>query len=175
MDHLVGGYNLWNFLLSLAQHYGLPSAGLDVTDRPDVALFFALTRLSGSDESLMVKSERATASNSAPVIYVLACPKTTVMQFKDYRPFGFPISRPDRQNAVFLHTAWGYASNVIANRIWVALYLDPEGDWDPIPSARELFPSTLDDPFAQYLSQVLGWELSDNFRTFMKYFYLLER
>ena len=32
-------FNLRLFALALAQHYGMPSSGLDVTDRIDIALF----------------------------------------------------------------------------------------------------------------------------------------
>ena len=42
VDNLLGNFNLSELAISLAQHYGLPSVGLDATTDIDVALFFAL-------------------------------------------------------------------------------------------------------------------------------------
>lgn len=174
MDGMVAGYNLWAFLISVAQHYGLPSVGLDVTDRPDVALFFALTRIKPQEPgSHVMRTSRVPADGDHPVIYIFSPQKDDVMDYSRYRPRGFPVGRPDRQNAFFLQTSWGYARNSIASRIWVALDLDPAGDWGPLPSAQELFPGPLDDPFAAFLDQARDWPGSEMFHRFLGRFYVV--
>jgi hypothetical protein len=174
MDWLVAGYNLWAFLISVAQHYGLPSVGLDVTDRPDVALFFALTRIEPQEPgSHVMRTSRVPADGDHPVIYIFSPQKDDVMEFARYRPRGFPVGRPDRQNAFFLHTSWGHARNSIASRMWVALDLDPAGDWGPLPLAQELFPGPLDDPFAAFLDQARDRPGSEMFHRFLSRFYVV--
>jgi hypothetical protein len=173
MAGTVAGYNLWIMLLSLAQHYGLPSAGLDLTDKPEVALYFALTEFTPDDHHKgMMKTKRVEKSDKMPVVYVLSCAKESVLDFSAYRPFGFPIGRPDKQNAFFFHTAWGLASNAAANRIWVAIYLDPDGNWGRLPDTATLFPFGERDPFANFLARIgERWRISDLFSNFMQYFY----
>ncbi len=174
MDGMVAGYNLWAFLISIAQHYGLPSVGLDVTDRPDVALFFALTRIEPqAPGSHIMRTSRVPAYGDHPVVYIFAPQRDDVMEFAQYRPRGFPLGRPDRQNAFFMQTSWGYARNSIASRMWVALDLDPAGDWGPLPSAQELFPRPLDDPFAEFLNQVRDWPGTEMFQRFLSRFYVV--
>lgn len=173
MEATVAGYNLWAMLLSLAQHYGLPSAGLDLTEKPEVALYFALTEFApDADNNGIMKTKRIEKRSKFPVVYILSCQRESVMDFKQYRPTGFPIGRPDRQNAFFFHTAWGLASNVAANRIWVAIYLDPEGNWGRLPDTATLFPFGDQDPFANFLARIgERWRTSDQFSQFIKYFY----
>ena len=68
--NLQGGYTYKFWAEALAQHYGLPSVGLDLTDRIDVAMFFALHKfITGSDGA--VEIARADAGET-PVIYLLA-------------------------------------------------------------------------------------------------------
>jgi len=171
LTRLVSSYQHWVFLLSLAQHYGLPSAGLDVTDKIDVALFFALHEFSTDPNNpahALVKRRGPTGEPS--VIYYFADAEGFFIDFQKLHPFGFPLARPDAQNANFLHTGWGLASNAIAQRLFMAIYLDPAGDWGPLPSTSELFPDPASDHFGRFLGNNLD-KGSLMFRKFTEKFY----
>ena len=170
-QQLMTSYVFWPFSLAMAQHYGLPSAGLDVTDDLGVALFFAMNDFEQDREYVgerIVKRRDKTGDPS--VLYILANWERFMINFREMRPFGFPHTRPDAQSAFFLHTAWGLASNVVARSIFVSIYLDPEGTWDPMPSAAELFPRPADDPFGSYIMRY--WSVgSPMFRKFIQRLY----
>jgi len=151
---LTEGFGLPLFALALAQHYGLPTSGLDVTDRLDIALFFALMKFEKPRASNRANYTRQTNFEHLPVLYLLFPPESQQFEYERFRVEGFPRGRPDAQSARFMHMGWGHADNACAERIFLALYLDPEGDYDPIPSPRQLFPKDGDDPFASFLECV---------------------
>ena len=51
---------------------------------------------------------------------------------------------------------WGLADNRCAERIFLALYLDPKGDYGSFPSAAKLFPAKEADLFAWFIEQNAG-------------------
>jgi hypothetical protein len=144
--------------LSLAQHYGLPSAGLDVSGDLDIALFFALTRFRRQPGRLGLVPERIGPADE-PVLYVFMTPEKFAF---GHRELGLaewiPAFRPLAQDAYFLHTGWGMSRNENARHIVAALYLDPAGDYGEIPAPAEVFPDP--DPFALYLDRVRTLSLS---------------
>lgn len=161
------------FALALAQHYGLPTSGLDVTDHLDISLFFALMRYRKSVSGHENVYSPLTGPAQMPVLYILSPSENQQFNYEGYRAKGFPFGRPDAQSACFLHIGWGYADNLCASRIFLALYLDPNGDFGPLPSASTLFPQNDLDQFARFLTDVkncaldgrLGKVLSDGFYT----------
>ena len=98
----IGGPDFWLFVLSLAQHYGLPTAGLDVTDRLDVALFFALMKYDKPAGTYQATYTRPATYQSRPVIYVLAPAESQQFIWNDRRIEVLPRGRPDRQSAQFI-------------------------------------------------------------------------
>jgi hypothetical protein len=147
------------FALALAQHYGLPTSGLDVTDRLEIGLYFALMqyqKAAGSPEAAYTYRDRTAAM---PVLYILAPAENQQFDYEQYRPEGFPTGRPTAQSAFFMHTGWGHAENLCASRIFLALYLDPDGDFGPIPAPNELFPLGGDDLFATFLTEMMQRKL----------------
>lgn len=172
MTRQASGYNLWFFLLALAQHYGLPSAGLDVTSNLEVALYFALTEFTPhpDDRSLMV-TQRRSSEGCPSVLYMLANYQEHWFDFAQVRPMGFPLARPDAQDAFFLHTGWGYGSNKIARYMFLALYLDPKGDWGHIPETREVFPDHKSDEFGRFLSEARSLVSPRLFASFLSRFH----
>ena len=158
--------------LSLAQHYGLPSMGLDLTDQVDTALFFALHRfVSTSERKLQVMP-----SGGNPVLYLLMLPERFCVEYARARPRIFPAGRPDAQVAWFSHMGWGYRQNQCAEYLAVALYLDPDGDFGPLPRAEDLFPPTENDPFGSLLEGVLSEQwASPSLHRYLEQLYWLAR
>jgi hypothetical protein len=144
------------FSLALAQHYGLPSVGLDLSARLDVALFFAFnTFLRAEKLSPYVRYERIKTTQSLPVLYVLAPQDRFQLDYRHLKPRSFPTARPDAQVARFMHTGWGWNRNYAAKRILMAFYLDfSRSELDAVPTANDLFPRLDDDPFARFLLEM---------------------
>lgn len=139
------------FALSLAQHYGLPSMGLDLTDQVETALFFSL------QEFAPVSGRRiqAVPSSRESVLYVFAFPERFCIEHARARPEVFPRGRPDAQDAWFAHMGWGYRRNQCAEYLIAALYLEPSGDFGPLPLPQDLFPANIQDQFGNMLEAVL--------------------
>lgn len=158
--------------LSLAQHYGLPSMGLDLTDQVDTALFFALHRFARTSERRL----QVMPSEGSPVLYLLLLPERFCVEHARARPRIFPRGRPDAQGAWFSHMGWGYRQNQCAEYLVAALYLDPDGDFGPLPRAEDLFPTSEDDPFGSLLEAVLAepWA-SPTLRRYLEQLYWLAR
>lgn len=169
---LESSFDLQLLALSLAQHYGLPSAGLDVTDDLDVALFFALAEfrgIAGRDRYQQCNTRKA--SREEGVIYAFVASDRSHLNYEEYRPKGLPRGRPDRQRARFLHTGWGLNTNACARDICMALYLDPKGDFRKMPSVENMFPDAEEDLFGRFLEVVLSWDLPRDLRSYLEDFH----
>lgn len=163
-EDLFGGYGLPLFALALAQHYGLPTSGLDVTDRLDIGLFFALMKFNKPGPGFEAEYSRKTDSEVMPVLYLLFPPEQQQFGFEQFGVDSFLRGRPHAQAARFMHMGWGQAVNACAERIFLALYLDPAGDFDPIPSPAQLFPRGADDPFGNFLEHADISAFPDTFK-----------
>jgi FRG domain len=163
-EDLFGGYGLPLFALALAQHYGLPTSGLDVTDSLDVGLFFALMKFKKLGSGFRAAYSRETHSDVIPVLYLLFPPEQQQFGYEQFGLESFLRGRPHAQAARFMHMGWGHAVNACAERIFLALYLDPSGDFDPIPSPAQLFPRGADDPFGNFLEHADMSRFPDTFK-----------
>jgi hypothetical protein len=163
----------YSLALSLAQHYGLPSAGLDVTDDLDSALFFALSEFDevGSAPRVLRRRDHRGAPGDEPVLYVFAPFERFRLEYESYRPSLFPRGRPDHQSARFLATGWGLSRNACARNLCIALYLDPDGDFGALPSAAEMFPGPDEDHFGGVLGNVREWDVSPELTAYLDRFY----
>ncbi|MCA9039487.1 MAG: FRG domain-containing protein [Planctomycetaceae bacterium] len=149
----TSGYD--GFALGLAQHYGLPSVGLDLTDELNVAAWFALYSITIDDygrATCAVGSEDAT-----PTVFVFRCPYDTVFNYRAVRPKQFPNGRPDRQCAWFAHVGWGAAENQMGSYLMCGFRLKVNVS-DQLPSnySRYLFPKTEDDLILQFFLTMKG-------------------
>jgi hypothetical protein len=148
-------YLLHHLSMAMAQHYGLPSSGLDVTNESDVALFFALHRYSKIDGNPGYFSyQRLDAASPRAVLYIFALESDQNYQAFEERMLGtFPKTRPSCQSAYFLHRGWGLARNRTARLLVATLYLDPAGDFGGLPSVSDLFPGPQEDFFGMIIEQ----------------------
>jgi hypothetical protein len=150
--NIRGQYELSLLSLALAQHYGLPSVGLDVSPTLDVALFFALYEFRGlPGDPWTLSCRRKSAHSDLSVLYVL-CPRRRFrLGFDEFTPPKLNALRPTRQDAFFLHTGWGMRQNACAENLFIAIYLDPAGDFGVLPTSRHLFPDRNADEFGAFL------------------------
>ena len=148
--------NLMMFALGIAQHYGLPSIGLDLTDRVDVACWFATRTITPPDPS--GKSTIALApfnADKTPIVFIFRCPKDTVFDYKRTKPEAMPIGRPDKQGAWFGHVGWGLAKNQLGSYLSCAFRITKEMQAQLDPGLDdELFPSATNDPTLDFFMKM---------------------
>lgn len=141
-------YRMWGF--ATAQHYGLPSVGLDVTHDIDVALFFALHTFKTNAEGIMTATRAIAAA--APIVYGLGgFTQHELHKDEDLAPRRLLCTRPAAQSAMFFSTGWGQAPNNAAQRIYVALKLVGHEKWKFDVQPSHYFPNPQDDEFLRFL------------------------
>jgi hypothetical protein len=134
-------YQFSRFAVAIAQHYGLPSVGLDATTSIDVALFFATRRFDRIEgQPNWCRCVQKTDTSELSVIYVFAVPTQQRFDFDESILPDYIATRPKCQSASFLHRGWRFNTNDFARWLVLAMYLDPNGDFDTLPSAEALFP-----------------------------------
>jgi hypothetical protein len=141
-------YRLWGF--ATAQHYGVPSVGLDVTHDILVALFFALHRFTINPSTGAMSVARADEA-AAPIIYGLGGFENDLYEDEKLAPSWLQCARPHAQKAMFFSTGWGASTNKAASRICVALRPVDHMKWSSPFSSQELFPSAMNDSFLSFL------------------------
>jgi hypothetical protein len=141
-------YRLWAF--ATAQHYGLPSVGLDVTTDLWTAVLFALHEFRYDADSGTTVASRA-AADAEPVLYAMAGFAHDLFDDATLSPDFLQCERPKAQTAHFFGTGWGAASNKAAERIFVALRLMNHHAWTLPKRIEDLFPSRDEDPFVAFL------------------------
>lgn len=130
------------FSYGIAQHYGLPSVGLDLTDDLNNALWFASNNYSITNGKAEIKELN---DDDEPIVYIFKFPVRAVSQYQVTKPnFTGNISRPDRQKAWFAHVGWGYAKNQAALFLEMALKVPPLKK-TTTEQTRYLFPSKEED------------------------------
>lgn len=141
-------YRMWGF--ATAQHYGLPSVGLDVTDDIDAAIFFALHTFKTSAEGITTVTRAI--STASPIVYGLGG-FTNHELFEDEKlaPSRLLCARPAAQSALFFSTGWGHAPNNAAQRIYVALKLVGHESWKFDLQPSHFFPKPQEDEFLHFL------------------------
>ncbi len=163
---LLGQMNVGNFYmfcLAVAQHYGLPTFGLDVSYSIATALFFSLFEYHPKT-SLDGQSQYTRKVSGESIIYLFKPKEPEMFDFsrfdilnRKYKLFFRPIA----QAASFAHASWGMAKNSIAERLQLAIHFDVQ-DIDletinhllkaqhyPSLAVHSFFPK--DDPFILFL------------------------
>ena len=138
--------------LGLAQHYGLPSVGLDLTDDLKVALWFAIYKATYSSKE-PVKAELVDESSEA-TIFVFRCHPRSVYRYSDLVK-GIGAHRPDAQRAYFNYCGWGLSKNQLALDLACAFRVDCSFAKElPDNFIRYLFPRMEDDEVLRVLLHI---------------------
>lgn len=142
-------------IMALAQHYGLPSHGLDVTTSEDVAVWFATNRYykdsAGgiSSYNKMCPSDWAEDPTRWPVVF--ACQAVTnsiepsLQDCEELEGFGILAARPERQHAKFFHGGHSDHQNRLAEAVVCVFRLRPN-IYETQSTFTSLFPSPEEDP-----------------------------
>lgn len=139
--------------LGLAQHYGLPSVGLDLTDDLKVALWFAIYNATYSSKE-PVKAELVKDEDNEATIFVFRCHPRSVYRYSDLVK-GIGAHRPDAQRAYFNYCGWGLAKNQLALDLACAFRVDASFTKElPDNYIRHLFPQKEDDEVLRILLQI---------------------
>jgi hypothetical protein len=141
-------------VMALAQHYGLPSHGLDVTEDLAVAAWFATHAYRTGDDGLAdyaILRPEDWPSNPAdwPVVAMLQ-PVTSslsgsLQNCHELDAFGLTALRPQRQKARFFLGGHADHQNRLAEAMVCIVRLAP-GDYGSALSFEHLFPSPDEDP-----------------------------
>jgi len=129
--------------MALAQHYGLPTFGLDVTASLDMAWWFA-THKYHSEADVAWYTPYLWAGedfDSWPAIYVFRC--------ADWNPIDnldLPAERPRRQKAVLARGSWGFHGNIVADDLIAVFALAPDLGAEP-SLVVDVFPNVESDQF----------------------------
>jgi hypothetical protein len=146
-------------LMALAQHYGIPTDGLDVTTSLDVAVWFATNRFTASSSgvcnySTMKQADWATDREKWPVVFVCQVVNNSLsMSLQDCKEldgFGLRALRPQRQRALFFHGGQGDHQNRLAEAVVCMFRLRP-GNYATRSKFDYLFPSPKEDPAYKHL------------------------
>lgn len=145
------------FALGIAQHYGLPSVGVDLTDNLETALWFAINYLNvkgdGSTSYNLIGPEAKDAT-----IFIFRCDQRSITRY-DYGLEEYADNhRPLAQNAWFHHGGWGLSRNQMALQLMCGFHVDVS--WKsalPKDYFGQLFPSQKDDYFLDFFIKMQKW------------------
>jgi hypothetical protein len=155
-------------VMALAQHYGLPTHGLDVTTSIDVATWFATNLYNygkpGEISSYKKMNKDEWPENPADWPIVLVCQMVTnsigqsLQDCQELSHFGLEAKRPMRQNARFFHGGHSDHQNRLAEAVVCIFRLRP-GQYETECSFDSLFPAPDKDP-----AYKLMLEFSDKYK-----------
>lgn len=161
-------------LMALAQHYGMPSHGLDVTLDLDVATWFATNRfVSGEAGRSRYARLEAQGWPADPLRWpvIFACQMVThstrqsLHDCHELADFGFGARRPAAQQAKFFLGGHSDHQNRLAECVVCVFRLHP-GFYDTEATFDRLFPAPDDDPAYRLM---LEFAAADPFRSFARY------
>jgi hypothetical protein len=141
-------------VLALAQHYAIPSYGLDMSASLAVATWFALY------EAYEVDKERSwfrkliwggDEPEAWPCVYFATIDSLERERYELLGSGQIEATRPVRQEAFMLHGGWGWHSNLSAEQLVAVAYLAPDFIATGLPTADYLFPGPRDDAFYDWL------------------------
>jgi hypothetical protein len=147
-------------IMALAQHYGLPSHGLDVTTSLDVAVWFAINAYWKDADTNVAGYKKLVASSwhddveKWPIIF--ACQNVTntirpsLRDCEELEEFGILARRPAKQFAKFFHGGHSDHQNRLAESVVCAFRLRPNS-YETESTFEALFPSPDNDPAYEFM------------------------
>lgn len=153
-------------IMALAQHYGLPSHGLDITRDPQVAIWFATNRLVADADGrarydTLAPGDWGDDPANWPVVFALQTVTLTLSQsVRDcavLNALGLPTLRPARQSAKFMLGGHSDHQNRLAEAVVCAFRLAP-GNYETEVTFTDLFPSPHEDPAYAAMLAFEGFE-----------------
>jgi hypothetical protein len=152
---LISGQGTWDrCCMAIAQHYGMPTFGLDLTRSLEVAIWFATNMFkslpSGRATYEPMSPERWPEKKQKwPIIYFVAstdsATENSIQDIHLLERVGLIALRPKRQKALFFMGAGIAYRNRLAEAVICAVRLSP-GDWRTDLSYQHLFPTADEDP-----------------------------
>ncbi len=144
----------WEMLvMGLAQHYGIPTHGLDITTSIEVALWFAFHEwyeyAAASSECCWYRRlvrEPKSATDEYPVLYIIATDRDLKRDLDQVEFAELPAVRPTRQHAYLHYGGWGLHTNICAEDVVAAVFLSELFEPPDLPSVQYLFPDEKEDP-----------------------------
>lgn len=163
----------WDLMvMALAQHYGVPTHGLDITNDLNVALWFATNQWysyehEGNKYAWYKELDRNYKKdiNDYPVIYIIATDNNLKRDLDQVEFAGFNALRPKRQSAFLHFGGWGLHSNICAEDVVAAIHLSKNVDIPNLPKAEQLFPSLEEDDFYRDLLTLKHDAINSGFKT----------
>jgi hypothetical protein len=129
-------------VMGLAQHYGIPTHGLDITSDLDTAIWFAKRQ----------SQPRVPAVNvDHGVLYIIATDSHLLHQLDNIADLGFEALRPRRQKAFLHYGGWGLHSNLCAEEVVAVVHLGEKIEPANEKSLSFLFPPPDEDLFYENL------------------------
>ena len=139
--------------LGLAQHYGLPSIGLDLTDDLSVALWFAIYDAHYSNRE-PVTADLISGDNNEATIFVFRCPRLSIFKYPEFEQYA-GAHRPIAQKAYFNHCGWGLSKNQLALNLTCGFRVNSSfAEELPNNFIRQLFPSVKEDRVLRILLRI---------------------
>ena len=139
-------------IMALAQHYGLPTHGLDVTTSIDVAIWFATNKFKVGDqlasyEKLSIEDWNKN-KKEWPIVFVfqnvLNSTSASLQSCQELDGIGIKALRPERQSAKFFHGGHTDHQNRLAESLVCAIRLCPN-NYETKVDFDYLFPSPEED------------------------------
>ena len=150
--NLRSSYNFRAWAYGIAQHYGLPSTGLDLTPDLNVAVFFALHTFT-KEPTGESRIDRLPPSAN-PVVFLMRVFSHDLASDEQLGPPELATPRAKAQKAHFFTSAWGSSPNKASERIVAVFDLIDHANWSLPELTKQLFPSNNDDHYANFFHQV---------------------
>jgi hypothetical protein len=164
---------VWDvFVSGLAQHYGIPTDGLDLTDSIDVAVWMALMEQQSDivGDRICAQYRVRPISDSLPVIYLLLTedppPGSLSDVGKDF--VSLHSTRQQRQRAHLHFGGWGLHTNLCAEEALAAVFLSHKVQVN-LAEPQFIFPNSKDDPFFARLLELRDRRLVWGWRNVVEY------
>lgn len=184
-EYISSGPGKWEIgVMALAQHYGIPTHGLDITSSLDVASWFATHKYFKNGATGLVRYVRMSEDQWPadperwPVVYLVQ-PVThsirpSIRSIESLENLGIAALRPARQCAYFFMGADTLHQNRLAESLACVVRLKP-GNWTSTLDYEHLFPKSKDDPAYEFMLEIKRQEkkgpLGDFFNEIAEYEY----